>query len=66
MILDLRDGACYGSRFFCAMIGKASSTHGSLNRVNSTTFALTMLGEMPAALRTRDVLPALERLRGSD
>ena len=63
VIVNLRDGACYGSRFFHTMIGKVASTHGSLNRANSTTFALTMLGELPPALRSRDLLPALEALR---
>ena len=63
VIANLRDGACYGSRFFHVMIGKVASTHGSLNRINSTTFALTMLGELPPAMRSHDVLPALEALR---
>ncbi len=63
VIVNLRDGACYGSRFFHTMIGKVASTHGSLNRMNSTTFALTMLGELPPAMRSRDALPALEALR---
>jgi len=63
VIVNLRDGACHGSRFFDFMIGGADSTHGSLNRRNSTTFALTMLGELPPALRASDVLPALEHLR---
>lgn len=63
VIVNLRDGACYGSRFFHAMIGKVSSTHGSLNHMSSTTFVLTTLGELPTALRSRDVLPALEKLR---
>jgi hypothetical protein len=62
VIVNLRDGACYGSRFFQAMIGKVASTHGSLNRANSTAFALTMLGELPPALRSHDLLPALEAL----
>jgi hypothetical protein len=63
LIVNLRDGACHGSGFFYTMIGKVSSTHGSLNRMNSTTFALTTLGKLPPAMRTRDVLPALEKLR---
>ncbi len=66
LIVNLRDGACHGSGFFHAMIGKVSSTHGSLNRRNSTTFVLTMLGELPPALRAREVLPALERLRAGE
>ncbi len=63
LLVNLRDGACHGSRFFHAMIGKVASTHGSLNRMNSTTFVLTMLGDMPPALRSVDILPALEQLR---
>jgi hypothetical protein len=63
LIVNLRDGACYGSHFFHAMIGKVSSTHGSLNRANSTTFVLTTLGELPPAMRSDQVLPALEELR---
>jgi hypothetical protein len=64
VIASLRDGACHGSRFFYLMIGnQVASTHGSLNRMNSTTFVLTMLGHLPPALRTSEVLPALTRLR---
>jgi hypothetical protein len=63
LIVNLRDGACYGSRFFHAMIGRVSSTHGSLNRASSTTFVLTTLGELPSAMRSRDVFPRLEVLR---
>jgi len=62
VIVSLRDGACHGSRFFYTMVGTMSSTHGGLNRVNSTTFVMTMLGNLPPALRTREVLPALESL----
>jgi hypothetical protein len=62
LIVNLRDGWCHGSKFFHTMVGTMASTHGSLNRVNSTTFAMTMLGELPPVLRARDVLPALERL----
>jgi hypothetical protein len=64
LIVNLRDGTCNGSAFFAGMIGQANSTHGSLNRLSSTTFVLTMLGELPTPLRSREVLPALERLRG--
>lgn len=66
VIVNLRDGACHGSGFFHFMIRKVGSTHGSLNRVSSTTFALTMLGELPAALRTRELLPALHALRDGE
>ncbi len=63
VIANLRDGACHGSGFFHAMIGDPASTHGSLNRANSTTFALTMLGELPAALPARDLVPLLRAMR---
>jgi hypothetical protein len=63
LIVNLRDGACYGSGFFHAMIGRVSSTHGSLNRASSTTFVLTTLGELPPAMRSCDLLPRLEELR---
>ena len=66
LIVNLRDGACYGSRFFHAMIGRVNSTHGSLNRASSTTFVLTTLGELPPAMRSRDVLPELEQLWNGD
>lgn len=59
----LKDGWVHGSKFFHVMIGGASSTHGSLNRLNSTTFVATMLGDMPPALRPEEVMPALEGLR---
>lgn len=62
VIANLRDGACHGSGFFHAMVGTVASTHGSLNRMNSVTLALTMLGDLPPALRTKDLLPALEAL----
>ena len=64
LIVNLRDGACHGWHFFYAMIGKVASTHGSLNRMNSTTFVMTMLGDLPPAMRSADVMPNLERLRG--
>jgi len=63
LIVNLRDRVCHGSKFFGALVGKVSSTHGSLNRLNSTTFVMTMLGELPPALRSREVRPALETLR---
>jgi hypothetical protein len=62
LVIDLRDGACYGSRFFHTMVGEMTSTHGGLNAANATTFVLTTLGPLPADLRSADVLPALETL----
>lgn len=63
VLVSLRDGACFGSQFFYAMIGKVGSTHGSLSRRDSTAFVITMLGDLAPAMRSRDVLPAIEKLR---
>ena len=62
LIVVLQDGYCHGSQFFNTMIGGATSTHGSLNRLNSTTFVMTMLGEAPRVMRLEDVMGELERL----
>lgn len=34
---------------------KIASTHGSLNRTNSTTFIMSTVGPLPEAMRTRDI-----------
>lgn len=65
LIANLRAGACHGSAFFHAMIGNVASTHGALDRRDSTTFVLTMLGDLPPAMSSRDVLPALQCLRAA-
>ena len=66
LIVNLRDGFCHGSRFFHAMIGKVDSTHGSLNQLSSTTFIMTMLGELPPDLRARDILPTLGKTQNNN
>jgi len=63
VLVCFRDGYAHGSKMFDFFIGGADSTHGSLNRINSTTFVMTMLGELPPALRPEDVLPALDKLQ---
>jgi len=63
LIVCLRDGWVHGSKFFYTMIGGATSTHGSLNQLNSATFVITMLGNLPPALRPEEVMPALDKLR---
>lgn len=65
VIANLRDGVCHGRGLFELAIGRAASTHGSLNRINSTAFVMTMLGELPPALRLDEVQPTLARLRGA-
>jgi len=66
LIVCLKDGWYHGSDFFSdlsELAGGVKSTHGSLNRVNSTTFVLTMLGQLPEAMRLEDVMPQLDALR---
>ena len=63
LIVCLKDGWCHGSEFFNVMIGGATSTHGSLNQINSATFLLTMWGELPGTLRLEDVRPMLRQLQ---
>jgi len=65
LVVCLQDGWCHGSGFFHTLIGGASSTHGSLNRLNSATFALTMWAPLPDVLRPEDVLPALQQARAA-
>jgi len=60
LIVCLRDGWVHGSSFFHAMIGGATSTHGSLNQINSVTFAMTMRGTLPPALTLEQVMPAIK------
>jgi hypothetical protein len=63
VLVCFRDGYAHGSKTFDFFIGGANSTHGSLNRANSTTFVMTMLGELPPALRPEQVLAALDSLQ---
>ena len=62
LIVCLQDGWVHGSGLFHKVIGKVASTHGSLNQSNSMTFVMTMLGELPPALRLEEVMPSLEKL----
>jgi len=55
-VVCLEDGWCHGSAFFDAVIGGASSTHGSLNQINSATIVMTMRHELPGAMRLEEVM----------
>ena len=63
LIVCLKDGWVHGSKFFEVMIGGATSTHGSLNQINSVTFALTTMGSLPEAMRLEEIMPALKMLQ---
>ncbi len=59
VIVSLRDGYCHGFWMFEYGIGKVASTHGSLNRSNSVTFAMSTVGPLPEVMRIEHVLPAV-------
>jgi len=63
LIVCLDDGWVHGSKFFYTLLRGASSTHGSLNQINSTAFVITMLGELPEAMRCEEVLAELKKLQ---
>ena len=63
LLVCLKDEWVHGSMLFHTLINKAASSHGSLNQLNSMTFAMTMLGELPEAMRLHEVMPAVENLR---
>jgi len=62
VIASLRNGYSHGSAFFDFMIGGAESTHGSIDRLSSTSFVLTMRGQPPSVLRVEDALQILADL----
>jgi len=62
LIASLRNGYSHGSAFFDFMIGGAASTHGSIGRLSSTSFVLTMRGRPPSVLRVEDALQMLAEL----
>jgi hypothetical protein len=63
LVVCLKDGWVHGSGSFFSAIGEVTSTHGSLNQTNSMTFAMTMLGVLPPALRLEEVMPNLKELQ---
>jgi len=63
VIVCLRDGWYHGSKFYDVVIGSVASTHGSLNRVNSSTFVMSMWGELPTVLRPGELMEQLEQVR---
>jgi hypothetical protein len=58
VIVSLKDPDYHGWPFFDFMVREAS-THGSLNRRASETFALSTRGPLPPLLRQEQILPAL-------
>ncbi len=63
VIVSLEDRFYSGSASFDGAVDIAS-THGSLNRRNSTTFVMSTIGPLPPAMRSREVPFAIGQLMG--
>ncbi len=64
VIVSLEDKYFSGSTSFGGSITVAS-THGSLNRRNSTTFIMSTIGPLPPYMRSADIPRNMEKLTGS-
>ena len=65
VIASLANNRYSGSDSFGKSV-KVESTHGGLNRENSTTFIMTTLGSMPAVMRSADIQREMSKLLGRD
>jgi hypothetical protein len=63
VIVSLEDRFYSGSATFAAAVNIAS-THGGLNRANSTTFIMSSAGALPPFMRSADVPRNMSRLAG--
>ena len=54
VIVSLEDGCCSGLKTFMDFV-KIVSTHGSLNRRNSTTFIMSTAWALPPLMRSADI-----------
>lgn len=63
VIVSLKDNYFSGSKTFGKLV-KIASTHGSLNRKNSTTFIMSSAGPLPPALRSADIPKAMKQMTG--
>jgi len=64
VIVSLADAWFNGSDAFARYV-KVASTHGSLNRSNSTTFIMSTAGALPKFMPSADIPANLRRLTGS-
>lgn len=63
VIVSLENGYYSGSKTLDKFLDVAS-THGSLNRVNSTTFIMSTAGPLPPAMRSMDIPRNLGKVLG--
>ena len=66
LLVSLKDDVVSGGGTWSFFMGDIASTHGSLNRMNSTTFILSTACEFPEPLRLEDVRGALQRIMGRE
>jgi hypothetical protein len=65
VLVSLADRYFSGSKAFAGSVD-VKSTHGSLNRSNSTTFVMSTAGPLPPLMRTADVHKHLKDLTGRE
>ncbi len=65
VIVSLTDGYFAGLKSFAGSV-KVASTHGSLNRKNSTTFIMSTIGPLPPYMRSSDIPANMKALTGAD
>ena len=63
VIVSLADECISGAAAFGGSV-KVASTHGSLNRANSTTFIMSSLGPLPPLMRSADIPAAMAKVLG--
>ena len=63
VIVSLENKYFSGSKAMAAF-AKVASTHGSLNRTNSTTFIMSTIAPLPPAMRSRDILQHMQQITG--
>lgn len=62
VIISLDDKYYSGSKEFADMVKNVASTHGGLNRSNSTAFIMTSVGEIPPIMRSAEIPAAMGKL----
>lgn len=63
VVVSLADRFYSGTEAFSVPLG---STHGSLNRINSTAFVMSTIGPLPPVMRSRDIPAAMAEMLGAD
>lgn len=64
VIVSLEDAYMSGAATFAGAV-KIASTHGSLNRTNSTTFIMSSIAPLPPAFRSADIPANMKTLTGN-